>query len=177
MQDLLINDLRQQGDRDIIKQALSKIYEMHNESLVKYLRFELGPWKDEAEDLAHDVILILPEKISSFNPEVSKSKNPFKKWIFTIAHNKAVDFMRRKKNLVPLEEACIKSIDPFTETVPSEKTKEFKSCLNNLNKKDKFKLYVIISDKFSKEQKAKLLGVKPDTLRQILKRIRDKLCN
>jgi len=95
-------------DEDLIVQraqkqdpeALSKIYEMYFDKIYRYLAVRIRN-EAEAEDLTQQVFMKVLQSISSY-----KSQGvPFSSWIYRIAHNQMVDFMRQqnKKATVDIE--------------------------------------------------------------------------
>lgn len=95
-----------EGDR----QAFAKLYETHFERIYRYLAFRIGD-KAEVEDMTQRVFLNALESISSFRWKGV----PFASWLFRIAHNQVVDYLRKKKGrpAVPLNESLMSSdLDP-----------------------------------------------------------------
>ena len=82
--------------------ALTQIYEENFDRIYRYIVFKIGE-RTEAEDMTQQVFLSAFKSISSY-----KWKGvPFSAWLFRIAHNRIVDFLRKKaKRLtVPLDES------------------------------------------------------------------------
>ncbi|MFC1957814.1 sigma-70 family RNA polymerase sigma factor [Chloroflexota bacterium] len=76
-----------QGDQ----QAFARLYEEHFDKIYRYLALKIGD-RMEAEDMTQQVFLSALRSISSF-----KWKGvPFTAWLFRIAHNQMVDYLRRK---------------------------------------------------------------------------------
>ena len=94
------------------QQAFAQLYEGHFDKIYRYLVFKIGD-ETEAEDMTQQVFLNALQSISSF-----KWKGvSFSAWLFRIAHNQAVDFLRRKtrRATVPLDESLAASdVDPQT---------------------------------------------------------------
>ena len=77
----------QQQDRE----AFAQLYEEYFDKIYRYVVLRIGN-KTEAEDLAQQVFLNALRSISSF-----KWKGvPFSAWLFRIAHNLVVDYLRKK---------------------------------------------------------------------------------
>ncbi len=80
-----------QGDQ----QAFTQLYEEHFDRIYRYVTLRIGD-KTEAEDMTQQVFLNALRSISSF-----KWKGiPFAAWLFRIAHNQVVDYLRKKKKQV-----------------------------------------------------------------------------
>ncbi len=76
-----------QGDQ----KAFAQLYEEHFDRIYRYVALRIGD-RMEAEDMTQQVFLNALRSISSF-----KWKGvPFAAWLFRIAHNQVVDYLRKK---------------------------------------------------------------------------------
>ncbi len=85
-------------------QAFAEIYEEHFDKIYRYVTLKIGD-KMEAEDMAQQVFLKAFQSIDSF-----KWKGvPFSAWLFRIAHNQVVDYLRKKtkRPAVLLDESLV----------------------------------------------------------------------
>jgi RNA polymerase sigma-70 factor (ECF subfamily) len=92
----------QQGDNE----AFAQLYEEHFDKIYRYVVLRIGN-KVEAEDLTQQVFLNALRSISSF-----KWKGvPFSAWLFRIAHNLVVDYLRKeaKRITTPLDDSMVDS--------------------------------------------------------------------
>jgi len=92
----------QQGD----KKAFAQLYENHFDKIYRYVALRIGS-KTEAEDVTQQVFLNALRSISSF-----KWKGvPFSSWLFRIAHNLVVDYLRKGKKQATtiLDESLVSS--------------------------------------------------------------------
>lgn len=90
------------------QEAFAQLYEEYFDRIYRYLVFKIGNAM-EAEDMTQQVFLKALRSISSF-----KWKGvSFSAWLFRIAHNQAIDYLRRKTKrvAVPLNEALVSSGD------------------------------------------------------------------
>jgi RNA polymerase sigma-70 factor (ECF subfamily) len=82
--------------------ALTQIYEENFDKIYRYIVLKIGD-RTEAEDMTQQVFLNVLKSISSF-----KWKGmPFTSWLYRIAHNQVVDYLRKKSKraTVPLDES------------------------------------------------------------------------
>jgi len=90
--------------------ALTRHYEDNFDKIYRYIVFKIGD-RTEAEDMTQQVFLNAIQSISSY-----KSKGmPFSSWLYRIAHNQVVDYIRKKakRPTVPLDDTLpVKSDDP-----------------------------------------------------------------
>jgi RNA polymerase sigma-70 factor (ECF subfamily) len=89
------------------QEAFAQLYEAYFDKIYRYVTFKLGN-EMEAEDITQQVFLNTLQSISSF-----KWKGvPFSAWLFRIAHNQVVDYLRKKKRAtLPLDESLPSSDD------------------------------------------------------------------
>ena len=100
--------IRRAKQRD--QEAFAQLYEEHFDKIYRYVALKIGD-KVEAEDMTQQVFLNALQSISSF-----KWKGiPFSAWLFRIAHNQVIDYLRKKakRATAPLEKSLASSdIDP-----------------------------------------------------------------
>jgi len=92
--------IRRAQQRD--QEAFAQLYEQHFDRIYRYVALRIGD-KIEAEDMTQQVFINALQSISSF-----KWKGiPFSAWLFRIAHNQVVDYLRKKakRATVPLDES------------------------------------------------------------------------
>jgi RNA polymerase sigma-70 factor (ECF subfamily) len=92
--------IRRAKQRD--QEAFAQLYEKHFDRIYRYVALRIGD-KIEAEDMTQQVFLHALQSISSF-----KWKGiPFSAWLFRIAHNQMVDYLRKKtkRATVPIDES------------------------------------------------------------------------
>jgi len=95
----------QKGDRD----ALGRLYEAHVERVYRYLLGRLGQPAD-AEDVTSEVFIRAMRALPSYRAK----GHPFIAWLFRIAHNQAVNYLKKRvrRREVPLLETVATSDDP-----------------------------------------------------------------
>ncbi len=81
--------------------AFAQLYETYFDKIYRYIALKTGN-QTEAEDMTQQVFLKAMKSISSFKWQGV----PFSSWLFRIAHNEVVDYIRKrvKTSTVPLEE-------------------------------------------------------------------------
>jgi len=89
------------------QEAFAQIYEEYFDKIYRYITLKIGD-AVEAEDLTQQVFLNTLRSISSFKWR----GKPFSAWLYRIAHNQVVDYLRKKKKVtVPLEENLVSAGD------------------------------------------------------------------
>jgi RNA polymerase sigma-70 factor (ECF subfamily) len=74
--------------------------------------------KNDASDIVQEIFIKVWKNIQRFNP----LKASFKTWIFTIARNTTIDFLRKKKSLSfsDMEKNNDENANSFSENIPDE---------------------------------------------------------
>jgi RNA polymerase sigma-70 factor (ECF subfamily) len=90
------------------QEAFARLYEDYFDKIYRYLVLRIGN-EMEAEDMTQQVFLNALQSISSFRWKGV----PFSAWLYRIAHNQAVDHLRKnkKRRVVPLDESLVSSGD------------------------------------------------------------------
>ena len=90
-----------QGD----KEAFAQLYENYFDKIYRYVVLKIG--KADAEDVTQQVFIKALQAIASFKWQGI----PFSAWLFRIAHNQVVDYLRKEKKVikVPLNESSSRS--------------------------------------------------------------------
>ena len=91
--------MRDHSDENLIAElgngqtaALDELYSRYARQLYAYCRHHAhNPPDQEIEDLVQDIFLQLIKSAHTFNPK----KASFKTWLYTIARNRCIDFLRR----------------------------------------------------------------------------------
>ncbi|MBI2832234.1 MAG: sigma-70 family RNA polymerase sigma factor [Chloroflexi bacterium] len=81
--------VRRAQERD--EEAFAKLYEAYFDKIYRYVVIRIGD-SAEAEDMTQQVFLKALKSISSFKWRGV----PFSAWLFRIAHNQVVDYLRKK---------------------------------------------------------------------------------
>ena len=120
--------------------------------------------REDAEEIAQEVFVKVWRNLKKFNQ--SKS---FKTWIFSIAKNTAVDFLR-KRRIQFFSETEIETVaDPMP--LPqellekAEAAKLLESALNKLELKYRMVLYLYYNDHFNFREIAEILGEPLNTIK------------
>jgi RNA polymerase sigma-70 factor (ECF subfamily) len=98
-------DVNKQPDEQREKESrLAGLYEEYFDKIVHYIYVRIGD-RHEAEDLAGDVFLKALESLKSYK----ERGIPMQAWLFRIAHNASVDYLRKKGRVtsVPIEEVTM----------------------------------------------------------------------
>lgn len=139
------------GDRD----AFGEIVELYRENLIFFICRYVNDL-DTAEDLAEDVFVEL-----LVHPERFEQKSSLKTYLFAIARNKAVDWLRKHKRmqLVPIEDAGeIADLMTLEESVAkSEQEKRLSDALNGIKEEYRTALHLVYLEDMSYDDAGKIM--------------------
>ena len=96
------------------REAFARLYEEYFDKIYRYIALKTGN-RVEAEDMTQQVFIKALNSISSYKWKGS----PFSAWLFRIAHNQMVDYLRKKTRqaTVSLDESSVAARDnPQTTT-------------------------------------------------------------
>jgi len=122
--------------------------------------------KEDCEDLVQEIFLSFYKSINRFD-----EKKPVLPYLFEITKNSLKMFYRKRKIFLPLKEEIIKEDDfKFFEDI---KVDSFGN-LNKLNEKEK-KIFEMLGQGYKIKEIAKILRIKENTIKSIIRRGRLKL--
>ncbi len=163
-------------DIDMYKYLVER-YEL---KLTYYLKRLLFVNQEDTEDLLQEIFLKVYRNINSYD-----DKYKFSNWVYRIAHNEAVSFLRSKKNKQRKSDISIIEEDIF-DRLPSDvdieddflRLTESRDILNVLNSLDqKYKEVVLLRYFEEKEYNeiSEILRISPGTVASLISRAKNKL--
>jgi RNA polymerase sigma-70 factor (ECF subfamily) len=142
----------QQNDQE----AFAQLYEAYFDKIYRYLVLRIGN-EMEAEDMTQQVFLNALRSLSSFRWKGA----PFSAWLYRIAHNQAVDHLRKQKKRasVPLDESLTSSADnPPAATERKMDVEELLRAAERLTEAQREVISLRFSSELSIAQVAKVMG-------------------
>lgn len=118
-------------ERSSKEAALAALYNEYYDRIARYIFVRLGE-RTEAEDLAGEVFLKALESLESYK----ERGIPMRAWLFKIAHNLVVDYIRRvaKRKTIPIDTVeVIAESDPQALAETSIQLAQLAGALNQLN--------------------------------------------
>jgi len=160
-------------EKDVVSRAIkgdggafAQLYEEHFDKIYRYIYLKVGN-QAEAEDLTQEVFVKALEAISSY-----KWRNlPFVSWLFRIAHNQAIDYLRKQSKVEKVAwDNNVTRVDEPTPEVIAERSLEVEELADNIKKLPPAQRDVI-SLRFGAElsiaEVAKALGKNPGTVKAL----------
>ncbi len=153
--------LAEHGDED----ALSELYRRYSGGLYVYFHSKLGS-EEDSKDLVHEVFVKLIKKARRFNPK----KASFRTWLYTVATNLYIDFLRKEKRYRFESIDNDDRSDDFDESLFLEDTERkfvfsiLRRCIHSLGKeRRKIAIILYYFEDFTYEEIGKILSVSTAT--------------
>lgn len=167
-------------DLKLVDQVLKGNIDSFNILVNKYefsvLKFTYNMIRDKeaAEDITQEVFIIVYKKIYTYNREYK-----FSSWVFQIAKNKCIDFMRKYKrvyesNIENEKNNCSKGISPEGIVELSETKKEIQDFINTLEELDREILVLRYSGEITFIEIATILNINKATIKRRYYKIRER---
>ena len=147
--------VRRAQQRD--EEALAQLYEENFDKIYRYVVLKIGD-RTEAEDITQQVFLKALKSISSFKWKGA----PFSAWLYRIAHNLIVDYLRKKSKraMVPLDEALAgsDSSNPAREVERNLDIEQLALATKRLTKAQQEVISLRFASELSIAQVARIMG-------------------
>ena len=165
-------------ETDVIRQVLDGdtesfrlLVERYERPIVRMIR-NITDNKESCEDVAQDVFFTAYRKLASFDP----ARSSFSTWLFTIARNKSLNVLKKKKALsmseLP-EKADLR--DPSDSVAQKEFFDKLDRELQALSSKHRRAFILAEFEKLPYEQIAQIEGVRIGTVKSRINRAKQKL--
>ena len=152
-------------------ECFNKVFKDFVDPLYQFCFFRLNS-KEDAEDLVEEILTKVYKNMTNFDD----SKSSIKTWIYSIARNSLIDFIRSKKDNFELSDSIEDesiSIDGITETQLNAES--LKQALLQLSDFERELVEMRFISEMSYDEISTLTGKNPGTLRVSLSRTLDKL--
>jgi len=169
------------GDRE----AFNRIVEKHSKSIINFI-YRFTASREDAEDLAQDVFIRVYNAAQSYSPSAK-----FTTWIYRIASNISIDFIRKRKgekNNSSLDEkfetdegspgnqtADINAPQPDKEAEQNETNEEINGVLQSLPENQRAAIIMKIYEDRPYAEIAQVLGVSISSVESLIFRARSSL--
>lgn len=143
------------------KELFGEIIERYEKKILRYIYYLTGEGQ-ENQDIAQNIFIKAFINLKSFNKNLK-----FSSWIFRIAHNEAVNFLKKKKFNLSLDEKIIKIEDEKKiddEIIKRYLQKEVKNCLKKLPVLYKEVVELFYFENLSYEEISDVLKIPPGTV-------------
>lgn len=147
------------------EQDLISLFEEYYDKIARYVFIRIGD-QGEAEDLASEVFLKALSSLDSYQERGPVTRS----WLFRIAHNLAVDYLRKmsKQRMVSLDMVEIADTAAPEEIIESRlQTEELAVALKHLSPSEREVIGLRFFTGLSANEVGKILGKNPGAVRQM----------
>jgi RNA polymerase sigma factor (sigma-70 family) len=150
-----------------------EVWDLYGKKIHFFISSTLPSEREERDDLFQDVMIKIFSHIDSYNPLYS-----FNAWIYSIARNHCVDFLKKKK--VPLEEISSRElfIEPSTAEellTKNELIKEIDLSFEKLPGNEKQVAYLKLYEELTFREISSILDININSVKTIYSRASKKL--
>jgi RNA polymerase sigma-70 factor (ECF subfamily) len=133
--------------------ALSELYDRHALSVFNYLR-RLVKNQEVAEDLLQETYIAIWQGAVAF-----KGRSSVKTWIFRIAHNLAVSWLRKMHGLKAKEQKLLEKVDgnPEYAAINNWKTEQLQAAIDELSAEHRSVIELAFVQELSYSEIAKVI--------------------
>jgi len=161
-------------------QRFQEIEGQYHDKLLFYLWHLVGS-KDEAEDILQDVFMKAYNNLHRFD-----NRRPFSSWIYRIAHNEAINYLKRrnKQHIMSWEDIVTvkdrldtadRETSPQEAWIRHERREEVKEALKKLSPKYREAILLRYYSDRSYEEMSEILGKPTNTVGTLLSRAKKRL--
>ena len=154
-----VNDkiLIQRYLKDEDELALRTLFQPHEEGLFRYL-WQMLKHQQDSEDALQDTFRKAIEALPRYREE-----NHFKSWLFRIAHNTALEVIRRRKKIIELSENSENLLEdpaksPRELLARSERTVELREAIASLPEHERSVVLLRLQEELSFKEIAEVIG-------------------
>ncbi len=155
----------EEAERRKSEEALASLYEEYYDKIARYIFIRIGN-QQEAEDLASEAFLRALQSLGSYR----ERGLPMQAWLFKIAHNLTVDYLRKisKRKLVPIDEVEIADAANTEEIAESHlQAEKLSEALKQLSPAQREVIGLRFFAGLTSIETGKILGKKPGAVREM----------
>lgn len=152
------------------QQAFEELVYRFREPITAFI-YRILPNRETAQDLAQDVFVEVLEK-RGFRLE-----GGFRPWLFAIARNKTIDYIRKNRRTMPLGDVEYTDLSPGPEeqVLARERRERAKAALRQLKDERRMALWLTAAEGLSYEEAGAVLHKTADQIRNLCYRGRQQL--
>ena len=154
--------------------AFDHLFDRYRESMRKLYMQRTGGNGDDADDLIQDTFLKIWLNIDRYNPAYT-----FGQWLYTIARNTFIDYLRKRQENVPLETLARGQSSlptPEQSVIDSQQRAQIEAYMERMKPRYKRLIELRFFRDYSYEEIATELGIPIGTVKTQLHRAREQMC-
>lgn len=157
--------------------AFETLFKRYREEIYALCKSRTGGNRDDANDLVQDTFVKVYVNLDKYNP-----KYTFGQWIYTIARNTFIDYVRRRRDDLSIDAISAPSVAPTSDEEPDSRiineqhSVQIERCMANLPEKYRQMAEMRFAREMSYEEIASQLGLPIGTVKTQIHRARERLC-
>lgn len=151
------------------KEAFGKLYEKYLDRLYRYCFFRVGNNRELAEDLVQSTFVKAWEKLDTFGKGLpALRQGSFQAWLYTIARNSIVDYIRTSRQHEQLDETVMDEKGHVEEEVLQKlEGEDMMRKIQTLTEEQQEVIFLRFVNDLSYKEIAETLGKKEDAIRAL----------
>lgn len=152
-------------------ESFDKIMDLYAENLVYFIQRYVGSI-DVAEDIAQDVFVYI-----LMNKEKYNFKYSLKTYLYTIGKSRAINYLKKEKRILPLNEEVFYETDNDLEecVFRNDKRKYIRNVINKLSKENQIIIYLADIEGLKYKEISKILNKTMPQIKMKIHRARKKV--
>ena len=156
------------------QQAFEYLFSRYKEAIMRLFEQRLGS-KDTASDLLQETFIKVYLHLERYNASYT-----FGQWVYTIARNTLVDYLRRRADDVAIDERfrapAASTPTPEESVIINQRRAHFDASLNELSEDYRQIIEMRFLEEYSYEEIAEKLDMKLGTVKTRIFRVRNMMC-
>lgn len=160
----MLKKANEENPVEIDELTFVEVYDLYFDQINRYLRYRVSNTWD-ADDLTAQVFTKAFEHFDQ-----CEQKDRIRAWIFQIAHNTYVDYLRKRKEHLPLDEQLISAnpdSHPEATALAGEEVAKLKACMEQLSQDQRDVVLLKYFGDLKYNQIADVLGKKNNTVKTL----------
>ncbi len=158
------------------QQAFEHLYTRYHEAIARLFEIRLGGDNEAVADLVQETFIKVYLHLESYSDEFT-----FGQWVYTIARNTLVDYLRRRTDDISIDRATVKAPIATTPTpeesvIQSQRRAHFEDSLAELTEDYRRIIELRFIDEYSYEEIAERLDRPINTVKTQIRRAKAAVC-
>ena len=164
-------------DRELVRLALAGddvafeyLFDRYREAILRLFVQRLGG-TDGADDLLQETFIKVYINLHRYRPDYT-----FGQWVYTIARNTFIDFVRKRQEELPIDERFASPPSPEESFINRQQRTQLEHYLEQLSPRYRQLIRMRFFDEYSYEEIATKLGLPLGTVKTQIHRAREQMC-
>ena len=156
--------------------AFEHLFNRYRDAIRRLFVQRLGSASDNADDLLQETFIKVYLRLDRYNPDYT-----FGQWVYTIARNTFIDFTRKSRSDLPIDEhfssPATTAPTPEESIINSQQRNQIDHYLEQLPEQYNYLFKLRFLDEYSYEEIAEKLQLPMGTVKTRIHRARERMCH